>query len=143
MNNATSTYATELTVNYLNLADAMGFAPTTGGASTTIDLYRVSTGVVQEVTDGSDSMPKIVNSPVFKIKKGEEAFLARSIDIRFFAERQRWQKWDSTNNSFQRSVMSTNLNADMKDTLGTFNLGRPSGFIKDFKVKSSHGYGYI
>tara|TARA_R100000234_G_scaffold100287_1_gene69102 strand:- start:133 stop:693 length:561 start_codon:yes stop_codon:yes gene_type:complete len=28
--------------------------------------------------------------------------------------------------------MSTTLNQDLKDTLGTFNLGRRSGFIKDF-----------
>jgi len=31
-------------------------------------------------------------------------------------------------------VMANNLNMDLKDTLGTFNLGRPSGYIKDFNA---------
>jgi hypothetical protein len=71
---------------------------------------------------------------VFKIKKGDEQFLARNLDVRFFVERQRWQKWDSSINMFQRSVMANNLNMDLKDTQGTFNLGRPSGYIKDFNA---------
>lgn len=117
-----------LSVENMNLADAMGFSPSTS-PSNTVDLYRVTTGVIQEVVDG-----KVANSPVFKIKKDEDVFLARSLDVRFFVERQRWQKWDSSNNVFQRTVMANNLNMDLKDTLGTFNLGRPSGYIKDFNA---------
>lgn len=115
-----------LSVENMNLADAMGFSPSSSSSNTS-ELYRISTGVIQEVVDG-----KVANSPVFKVKKGDEEFLARSLDVRLFVERQRWQKWDSVNNVFQRSVMANNLNMDLKDTLGTFNLGRPSGYIKDF-----------
>jgi len=115
-----------LSVENMNLADAMGFSASTN-TSNSVDLYRVTTGVIQEVVDG-----KVANSPVFKIKKDDEQFLARSLDVRFFVERQRWQKWDSSINMFQRSVMANNLNMDLKDTQGTFNLGRPSGYIKDF-----------
>lgn len=115
-----------LSVENMNLADAMGFSPSSSSSNTS-EIYRISTGVIQEVVDG-----KVANSPVFKIKKGDEEFLARSLDVRLFVERQRWQKWDSVNNVFQRSVMANNLNMDLKDTLGTFNLGRPSGYIKDF-----------
>lgn len=115
-----------LSVENMNLADAMGFSPSSSSSNTS-ELYRISTGVIQEVVDG-----KVANSPVFKVKKGDEEFLARSLDVRLFVERQRWQKWDSVNNVFQRSVMANNLNMDLKDSLGTFNLGRPSGYIKDF-----------
>lgn len=115
-----------LSVENMNLADAMGFSPSSSSSNTS-EIYRISTGVIQEVVDG-----KVANSPVFKVKKGDEEFLARSLDVRLFVERQRWQKWDSVNNVFQRSVMANNLNMDLKDTLGTFNLGRPSGYIKDF-----------
>jgi hypothetical protein len=118
-----------LSVENMNLADAMGFSPSAGSSGSSVDLYFISTGVIQEAVEG-----KVVNSPVFKIKKGEDEFLCRGMSIRFFVERQRWQKWDSLNKAFQRTVMSTNLNADLKDTLGTFNLGRPSGYIKDFKA---------
>ena len=115
-----------LSVENMNLADAMGFSPSTR-SSNTADIYYISTGVIQEAVEG-----KVANSPVFKIKKGDEEFLARSLDVRFFVERQRWQKWDSSTKMYQRSVMANNLNMDLKDTLGTFNLGRPSGYIKDF-----------
>jgi hypothetical protein len=104
----------------------MGFSPSTR-SSNTADIYYISTGVIQEAVEG-----KVANSPVFKIKKGDEEFLARSLDVRFFVERQRWQKWDSSTKMYQRSVMANNLNMDLKDTQGTFNLGRQSGYIKDF-----------
>ena len=115
-----------LSVENMNLADAMGFSPSTRSSNTT-DIYYISTGVIQEAVEG-----KVANSPVFKIKKGDEEFLARSLDVRFFVERQRWQKWDSSTKMYQRSVMANNLNMDLKDTQGTFNLGRRSGYIKDF-----------
>ena len=127
-----------LSVENMNLADAMGFSPSAGSSGASVDLYRISTGVIQEVVEG-----KVANSPVFKIKKGDDEFLSRSMTVRFFVERQRWQKWDSVNNAFHRTVMSTNLNADLKDTLGTFNLGRPSGYIKDFNALPKDKQDYI
>jgi len=33
-----------------------------------------------------------------------------------------------------RTVMATSLNGDLKDNYGTFNCGRPSGYVKDFKA---------
>ncbi len=119
-----------LSVDNMNLADAMGFSASTASSSGgNSNLHRVTVTVIQEVHSDTN---KIVSSPVFKIKKGEDYFYSREIEVRLFAERQRWQRWDSENNTFQKTVMSTNLNTDLKDTLGTFNLGRPTGYIKDF-----------
>tara|TARA_R100001591_G_scaffold86196_1_gene92439 strand:+ start:1247 stop:2089 length:843 start_codon:yes stop_codon:yes gene_type:complete len=118
-----------LSVDNMNLADAMGFSTSAASGGGSSNLHRITATVIQEVQSDTN---KIVSSPVFKIKKDEEEFYAREINIRLFAERQRWQKWDSENNTFQKTVMSTNLNTDLKDTLGTFNLGRPTGYIKDF-----------
>ena len=121
-----------LHVDNMNLADAMGFSASTSSSNTQSSLYRITTTVIQEVSPETN---KIVSSPVFKIKKGvDEEFLAREVEVRLFAERQRWQRWDSENNTFQKTVMSTNLNGDLKDTLGTFNLGRPTGYVKDFNA---------
>ena len=116
-----------LSVDNMNLADAMGFGSTAEGSGGSSNLYRITSTVIQEAVDG-----KVANSPVFKIKRDEEVFYSREIELRIFTQRQRWQKWDSENSVFHRSVMSTNLNVDLKDTLGTFNLGRPTGYIKDF-----------
>jgi hypothetical protein len=34
----------------------------------------------------------------------------------------------------EKTVMANNLNGDLKDNTGRFNLGRPSGYIKDFNA---------
>ena len=117
--------AVALKVENMNLADAMGFsAPTTPIQSS---LRRITGTVIQEVVEG-----KVASSPVFKIVSEEDTVFAREVEVRLFAERQKWQRWDSENKTMQKSVMSTSLNTDLKDTIGTFNLGRRSGFIKDF-----------
>jgi hypothetical protein len=48
--------------------------------------------------------------------------------------RQQWQRWDSDAKKMYRSVMANDLKGDLKDNLGGFNVGRPSGYVKDFKA---------
>ena len=121
MNNAVA-----LKVDNMNLTDAMGFSTPAVSQSS---LSRITGTVIQEVEDG-----KVVQTPVFKITSDDDSYLARSVEVRLFAERQKWQQWDSENKTMQKSVLSNSLNIDLKDTLGTFNLGRPSGYIKDFQA---------
>ena len=119
--------AVALKVDNMNLSDAMGFSsPATQSQSS---LRRITGTVIQEVVDG-----KVASSPVFKITSEDDVVYAREVEVRLFAERQKWQRWDSENKTMQKSVMSNSLNVDLKDTLGTFNLGRPSGYIKDFQA---------
>ena len=119
--------AVALKVDNMNLSDAMGFSsPATQSQSS---LRRITGTVIQEVVDG-----KVASSPVFKITTEDDIVYAKEVQVRLFAERQKWQRWDSENKTMQKSVMSNSLNIDLKDTLGTFNLGRPSGYIKDFQA---------
>lgn len=114
-----------LSVDGMNLADAMGFTATTTQAQST--LWRV-TAVVKQGIDGK----KIVNTPMFKLRKGDEEVYTESLSMRLFAERQQWTKWDSEANTTQKTVLAQNLNNDLKDTLGGFNLGRPTGYVQDW-----------
>jgi hypothetical protein len=118
--------AVALKVENMNLTDAMGFSTPAVSQSS---LSRITGTVIQEVEDG-----KVVQTPVFKITSDDDSYLARTVEVRLFAERQKWQQWDSENKTMQKSVLSNSLNIDLKDTLGTFNLGRPSGYIKDFQA---------
>jgi hypothetical protein len=34
---------------------------------------------------------------------------------------------------YEKTIMSDNLNEDLKDNVGTFNCGKPAGFVEDFK----------
>lgn len=119
--------AVALKVDNMSLTDAMGFSsPATQSQSS---LGRITGTILQEVIDG-----KVASSPVFKITTEDDVVYAREVKVRLFVERQKWQRWDSENKTMQKSVMSRSLNVDLKDTLGTFNLGRPSGYIKDFQA---------
>lgn len=114
-----------LSVDGMNLADAMGFTATKVQAQST--LWRV-TAVVKQGIDGK----KIVNTPMFKLRKGDEEVYTESLSVRLFAERQQWTKWDSEANTTQKTVLAQNLNNDLKDTLGGFNLGRRAGYVPDW-----------
>ena len=54
--------------------------------------------------------------------------------IRVFAQRNQWQRWNSDTEEMEKSVMSNSLNGDLKDSIGGFNLGRPTGYIVDFNA---------
>lgn len=119
--------AMALSVDGMNIADAMGFSAPQQKQQTS--LWRINAVVKQGVKDS-----KIVSTPMFKVRKGDEEVYAEKLNIRLFAERVQWTKWDSEANNTQKTVLSSSLNADLKDTLGGFNLGRPSGYVKDFEA---------
>ena len=117
--------AVALSVDGMNVADAMGFsAPQQKQQS---ELWRINALVKQGVAAG-----KIISTPMFRVRKGDEEVYSEKLSMRLFAERSQWTKWDSEVNNTQKTVLAANLNGDMKDTLGGFNLGRPSGYVKDF-----------
>jgi len=59
---------------------------------------------------------------------------SNSVSVRIFAQRQQWQRWNGETNEMEKSVLSNSLNGDLKDSIGGFNLGRPSGYIEDFQA---------
>ena len=64
--------------------------------------------------------------------QGEDKVYSNGITLRVFAQRNQWQRWNSETEEMEKSVMSNSLNGDLKDSIGGFNLGRPSGYIEDF-----------
>ena len=68
----------------------------------------------------------------FILTRGEEKVYSPAITVRIFAQRQQWQRWNSETEEMEKSVLSNSLNGDLKDSIGGFNLGRPSGWIEDF-----------
>jgi hypothetical protein len=78
---------------------------------------------------------EVVPSGAYKLDlKGDEqvAYCLNPV-IRIFALRQQWTHWDAENNKMDRSMMATDLKGDLKDTRGTFNIGRPSGYVEDWE----------
>ena len=124
-----------------DLAAAMGFsadADMSMGSSSGPNLARlaqVQAPIMKEQVDEDGELEEKVVVPLgaYKLTDSEGVTVySRSATIRLFAQRQQWTQWDSDNNAMNKTVMATVLKGDLKDTKGTFNLGRPSAYIKDW-----------
>ena len=70
----------------------------------------------------------------YKITLGDDVFYAESIEVRLMSDRQQWQRWNASTNEMEKSVMAHDVRADLKDSVGGYNLGRPSGYVEDFNA---------
>jgi len=121
----------------MSLAEAVGVNPQSGGERKTAALPRVNlmhTGIMGSIdVNGKSIKTEVVPSGSFKITRGEDDVVyTTSPSIRIFAIRQQYSKWDAKEEVMNKTVMSNDLKGDLKDNLGTFNLGRPSGYIEDW-----------
>jgi len=120
----------------MTLAEAMGIG--TGEAKTSSNLSRLSqihVGIMGKmVVNDKTIKTEVIPAGAYKLLSGDDAVYGVSPKMRIFAMRQQWQRWDSDAQKMYRTVMSNDLKGDLKDNLGGFNIGRPSGYVKDFKA---------
>jgi hypothetical protein len=84
--------------------------------------------------NGKTIKTEILPIGTFTLVQGEDKVYSNGITLRVFAQRNQWQRWNSETEEMEKSVMSNSLNGDMKDSVGGFNLGRPTGYIEDFQA---------
>ena len=77
---------------------------------------------------------EVVPVGTFTLKTGDDIVYSTGVTIRAFVQRYQWQRWNSETEEMEKSVMSESLNGDLKDSIGGFNLGRPSGYIENFNA---------
>ena len=85
--------------------------------------------VNMEVIEGGHYKLEIPDGPTY---------YAKDIKVRAFMQRFMYKKFvmanGNTPNRYVKTVMSDNLNMDLKDNDGGFNCGKPAGWIEDFKA---------
>lgn len=120
-----------------SMAELMGFAPAkTSNADLLPSISRL--GMIHQPIMGEvDLNGKMIKTEVvpvgaFTLKTGDNIVYSTGVSIRVFVQRYQWQRWNSETEEMEKSVMSESLNGDLKDSIGGFNLGRPSGYIEDF-----------
>jgi hypothetical protein len=121
----------------MSLAEAMGVS--TGGETRSASIPRITqihSGVMGTMeVNGKTIKTEVIPAGAYKLSVNQDTVVySNEPTIRIFAVRQQWQKWDSDNDTMVKSVMSNDLKGDLKDSQGTFNVGRPSGYIEDFKA---------
>ena len=122
-----------------SMAELMGFAPAkTSNADLLPSISRL--GMIHQPIMGEvDLNGKMIKTEVvpvgaFTLKTGDDIVYSNGATVRVFAQRNQWQRWNSETEEMEKSVMSNSLNGDLKDSIGGFNLGRPSGYIEDFNA---------
>jgi hypothetical protein len=115
------------------LADMMGVSTQSEGSSKkSSNLARLNithTSVMGDI-EVAGKLKKMEVLPVgtFRLKINDTFVYCLAPEIRIFALKEQWTHWDSLDNVMYRTVMANNLYGDLKDSKGTFNIGRPSGY---------------
>lgn len=121
-----------------SMAELMGVSAGGSSSESTPSISRV--GMIHQPVMGEvDFNGKTIKTEVlpigtFTLKKGDDIIYSNGITLRIFAQRNQWQRWNSASEEMEKSVLSNSLNGDLKDSVGGFNLGRPSGYIEDFQA---------
>ena len=120
----------------MSLAEAIGVS-SSGSETKSASMPRINLthNAIMGTMDvgGKTIKTEVVPAGAYKVTLGDgKEVYAVNPSVRIFAVRQQWSKWDSEANAMLKTVMSTDLKGDLKDNMGGFNLGRPSGYIEDW-----------
>lgn len=131
-----STELTTLTGNNTSMLEAMGMTNLTGGSGP----YLPRIGLLQEPIMGAMEVggkkikTEVVPAGAFRINPDKDTTIyAEDISVRIFTIRQQLTRYDVNANKTYKTVQATDVKGDLKDELGGFNLGKPSGYVADYK----------
>ena len=120
-----------------SMAELMGVssAPSQESTPSISRLGMLHQPIMGEVElNGKMIKTEVVPVGAFTLKTGDDIVYSNGATVRVFAQRNQWQRWNSETEEMEKSVMSNSLNGDLKDSIGGFNLGRPTGYIEDFNA---------
>tara|TARA_B100001057_G_scaffold490398_1_gene578580 strand:- start:805 stop:1677 length:873 start_codon:yes stop_codon:yes gene_type:complete len=118
-----------------SMAELMGVSstPATSTSTSISRLGMLHQPIMGEVElNGKMIKTEVVPVGAFTLRTGDNIIYSSGATVRVFAQRNQWQRWNSDTEEMEKSVMSNSLNGDLKDSIGGFNLGRPTGYIEDF-----------
>ena len=130
------------TNDYETMAKAMGIAnekPASTTNQSTLARVKIQHSPLMGKTEvnGKEVNVEVVEGGTYKVEIPNGAsYYGESATIRPFMQRFMYKKYvmgtGGAKNRYVKTVMSDNLNIDLKDNDGTFNCGKPSGWIDDF-----------
>ena len=131
---------TELTItqdNFESNAAALGMVSDSGAGAKKSTLSRLRIFNQGVKVKQNNKNVEVVPAGYFRIQTPDDKeYYAEKVKLRPFFQRFMLKMWDTQQKSFNKTVMSNDLNIDLKDTFGGFNCGKPSGYIKDFNALS-------
>ena len=128
------------TNNYAVMAKAMGMSGESSSSDDkpkTLPRFRINHSPII----GSDKV--LVKGGTYKLEIPDDTTLyGTSAIIRPYIQRFMYKRFVKNMSAkageplgvYHKTIMSDNLNVDLKDNQGKFNCGKPTGYIKDFKA---------
>ena len=127
-----------------DLADLMGVGGEVSAPSRSAlaELRQIHTNIMgTKDVNGEQMEVAIIKAGSFSVKlpDGTE-YYSSTVTIRPFLQRFCYERWDAnavksdgSQGNMLRTVFAKSLNQDLKDNNGTYNCGRPSGYVKDWE----------
>ena len=134
----------EVALNQVSQEELMrltGMSNETGGGGSKNTLPRLRMwhtplmGVVD--IDGKKMKMEVVEAGQYRLEQADGTFAySQEANVRFFMQSFMYKRYlsDPANKRYVKTLMSDNLNVDLKDTDGGFNCGKPAGFIEDWNA---------
>ena len=137
------------TSNYAQMAKAMGIAGETGSSDTSnanpLPRMRLHHNNIMGMKKVGDETLEtvVVRGGSFKLERPDlPVVYSPTAEIRPFVQRFMYKRFIKNMSAkkgepmgiYHKTLMADNLNNDLKDNQGSFNCGKPSGYIKDFKA---------
>jgi len=125
--------------NFAEMAQAMGMgADMSKGPSKSSTLPRLriwnQTVMGQVEVKGKMKNMEVVPAGMYRLQMPDDTYIyAESASLRVFVQRFMYKRYDSENKNYVKTLMSEDLNGDLKDNTGGFNCGKPAGYIEDFQ----------
>lgn len=126
--------------NFGQLAAAMGMQADSGSKEKSSALPRLRidhSGVMgEEEVKGKKRKVEVVPAGMYRIDIPEKPTLyANDVRIRLFNQRFMYKRFvkQADKNYFVKTIMALDLKSDLRDNMGGFNCGKPSGWIEDYK----------
>tara|TARA_R100001509_G_C4851449_1_gene210250 strand:+ start:340 stop:1242 length:903 start_codon:yes stop_codon:yes gene_type:complete len=125
--------------DYSVMSKAMGLSSESNGSSSSsirLPILRIHKDALMQDSkiNGKKIKEEILPEGSYELKiiDDKNSYFSNKISIRIFMQRFMYKKFFGATKKYEKTVLSDNLNMDLKDTMGTFNLGRPLGFNKDW-----------
>jgi len=129
------------TNNFNAMAQAMGMNADMTSEKKTSQLARLKiqhSPIMGEIeVKGKRTQAAVINGGSYKLEdlENDRVLYADKVTIRPYVQRFMYKKFvkpESGKGFFVKTVLSDNLNIDLKDTSGGFNCGKPAGYVKDY-----------
>jgi len=130
--------------NYMAMAKVMGMSGEGSSdrkQTSTLARLRINHTPImgEEEVKGKMTKVEVVEGGTYKLEIPDgETYFATSAKIRPYMQRFMYKRFimgtGDKSNRYVKTIMGDNLNIDLKDNDGSFNCGKPSGWIKDFKA---------